>query len=65
MDKLIKRKGIFEFVEIGDTKLKEMIEKGYLIRPVPIPGFSEELFSLNELQEWIENLKAKRGGETI
>lgn len=60
IDKLIKRKGIFEFVAIGDTKIKEMIEKGYLIKPVQIPGFNEELFSLNELQEWIKVQKAKR-----
>lgn len=60
IDKLIKRKGIFEFVAIGDTKLKEMIEKGYLIKPVKIDGFNEELYSLNELKEWIEAQKSKR-----
>lgn len=60
MDKLIKRKQISEYITIQDTKIREMIKKGQLIEPVYIEGFNENLFSLKELQEWIEAQKEKR-----
>ena len=59
-DRLIKRKGIFYFVEIKDTKMKEMIENNLFVKPITIPGFNEKLFSFLEIQEWIENLKRER-----
>lgn len=61
-DRLIKRKEISSYIEIKDTKLKEMIKAGKIIKPIIIEGFNEELFSFNELKEWIETQKAKRDG---
>ncbi len=60
IDRLIKRKSFFYYLEIKDTKIKEMIDKELVIKPISIEGFSEKLFSLNELQEWIDVQKAKR-----
>ncbi len=60
VDKLIKRKEICEITAIKDTKVRELIKEGKLIKPIFIEGFSEPLFSLNELHEWIEEQKQKR-----
>lgn len=61
-DRLIRRKEIFNYIEIKDTKLKELIDNNLFVKPITIPGFNEKLFSFNELQEWIEAQKVKRGG---
>lgn len=63
VDKLIKRKEICEITTIGDTKVRELIKEGKLIKPIFIEGFSEPLFSLNELYEWIEEQKLKRNSK--
>ncbi len=63
VDKLIKRKEICEITTIGDTKVRELIKEGKLIKPILIEGFSEPLFSLNELYEWIEEQKLKRNSK--
>lgn len=60
VDKLIKRKEICEITTIGDTKVRELIKEGKLIKPISIEGFNEPLFSFNELQKWIEEQKQKR-----
>jgi hypothetical protein len=60
MDKFIKRKEILNHIPIKDTKLKAMIKAGKLINPIPIDDYSEELYSLIELSEWMEAQKAKR-----
>lgn len=59
-DKLIRRKTIFNYIEIKDTKLREMIDNNLLVKPVPVPGFNEKLYSLIEIQEYIEKLKLAR-----
>ena len=59
-DRLIKRKEIFFYLQIKDTKLKELIKAGKFIKPIFAEGFCEALYSLNELQEWITALKDKR-----
>lgn len=59
-DRLIKRKEIFQYLEIKDTKLRELIKAGKIIKPISIEGFNEELYSLNELQIWIFDQKTKR-----
>lgn len=60
IDTFIKRKEIPNHLPIGDTKLKEMIKAGKLIKPITIDDYCEELFSLKELSEWMEAQKAKR-----
>ena len=60
IDRLIKRKEISNYIEIKDTKLKQLIKAGKVIRPIIIEDFNEELYSLNELQIWIFDQKAKR-----
>ena len=64
IDRLIKRKEILSYLEIKDTKLKQLIKAGKIIKPIIIEGFNEELYSLNELQEFIETQKAKRKQNT-
>ncbi len=59
-DRLIRRKEIFNYIEIKDTKLKELIDNNLFVKPITIPGFNEKLFSFNELQEWIEAQKVKK-----
>jgi prophage regulatory protein len=63
-DKLLKRKELYDYLKIKDTKLRELIKKGKIIKPIIIEGFNEELYSLNELQEFIETQKAKRKQNT-
>ena len=60
VDRLIKRKEIFFYLEIKDTKLKELIKAGKFIKPIFIEGFKEALYTMNELQEWIMAAKEKR-----
>ena len=60
IDRLIKRKEILSYLEIKDTKLRQMIKTGKIIKPIIIEGFNEELYSLNELQIWIFDQKTKR-----
>ena len=60
VDRLIKRKEIFFYLEIKDTKLKELIKAGKFIKPIFAEGFCEALYSLNELEEWITSIKKKR-----
>ncbi len=60
IDRLIKRKEILSYLEIKDTKLRQMIKTGKIIKPIIIEGFQEELYSFNELQIWISDQKEKR-----
>mgnify|MGYP001595398658 CR=1 FL=1 len=59
-DRLLKRKEIFFYLQIKDTKLKELIKAGKFIKPIFAEGFCEALYSLNELEEWITSIKKKR-----
>ena len=60
IDRLIKRKEILSYLEIKDTKLRQMINTGKIIKPIIIVGFQEELYTFNELQIWISDQKEKR-----
>lgn len=64
-DRLIRRKSIFNYIEIKDTKIREMIENNLFVKPITIPGFNEKLFSFSEIQEWIENLKTERDSHNM
>ena len=59
-DVFIKKKELLNFIKIGETKLNELIKEGKLIQPIKIEGFSENLYSLNELQEWMKEKLGKR-----
>ncbi len=59
-DRLIRRKQIGTFIDIKDTKMRELIDNNLLVKPITIPGFSEKLYSVNEIQEYIEKLKLAR-----
>jgi predicted DNA-binding transcriptional regulator AlpA len=59
-DKFIKRKEVLKYLPVGDTKLKELISSNKFVKAVKIDGYNEGLFSLNEIQAWIEEQKNKR-----
>ncbi len=59
-DRLIRRKEIYTYINIKDTKLRELIDNNLFVKPISVPGFYEKLYSINEIQEYIEKLKAAR-----
>jgi predicted DNA-binding transcriptional regulator AlpA len=59
-DRLIRRKEIYSYINIKDTKLRELIDNNLFVKPISVPGFNEKLYSINEIQEYIEKLKAAR-----
>lgn len=59
-DKLLKRKEVLKYLQIGDTKLKELISTNKFVKAINIDGFNEKLFSYNEIQAWIVEQKNKR-----
>jgi len=59
-DIFIKKKEILNYIKIGETKLNELIRTGKLIEPVIIDGFKEPLYSLEELNEWMQKQLEKR-----
>ena len=60
-DKLIKKADvIMEYIKIVETKLDEIIKDGNFVAPIFINGFAHGLYSVKEIQEWIEEQKQKR-----
>ena len=60
-DKLIKKADVLiEYVKIGETKLNQIIEDGNFVMPIFIDGFAHGLYSVKEIQKWIEEQKQKR-----
>ena len=59
-DRLIRRKEIYTYINIKDTKLRELIDNNLFVKPISIPDFYQKLYSINEIQEYIEKLKAAR-----
>lgn len=60
-DKLIKKAEVLtEYVKIGETKLDEIIKLGNFVEPVFITGFAHSLYSVKEIQQWIDEQKKKR-----
>lgn len=59
-DKLIQTGEIENYVGIGKTKIKEIVESGDFVKPIFINGFAYALYSVKEIQQWIEEQKQKR-----
>ena len=59
-DKLIQTGELEKYLGIGKTKIREIIESGNFVKPIYISGFSYSLYSVKEVQEWIEEQKQKR-----
>lgn len=59
-DRFIKINEIVEITGIGKSKVNELIANGKLIKPIIIEGFTNRLFSYNELQDWLKEQKEKR-----
>lgn len=62
-DKLIQTGEIENYVGIGKTKIKEIIESGNFVKPIFISGFAYALYSVREIQQWIEDQKQKRNAK--
>jgi len=56
-DKLLRRKEVCKIISIRDTKIREMIQKGLFVKEISVPGFHEKLFSENDVNNWIEQMK--------
>lgn len=60
-DRLIKKAEVLtEYVKIGETKLDAIIKEGNFVTPIFIQGFAHSLYSVKEIQKWIEEQKQKR-----
>lgn len=60
-DKLIKKTEVLsEYIKIGETKLDAIIKEGNFVTPIYIQGFAHSLYSVKEIQKWIEEQKQKR-----
>lgn len=59
-DKFLKKNDILPILQIGRNKLYELIKTGEFIKPVALPGVKIDLYSYNELQQWMVAQKAKR-----
>lgn len=64
MDKFMRTDEVVKCVGIGKTKIKEMSKNGQFVRPLKIDGFSDNLFSYLEIQEWMREQRKKRD-ETV
>jgi len=61
-DRIVKKTEVLnEYIKIGETKLlKEIIKSGFFVSPIYIDGFAYPLYSVKEIQQWIEEQKQKR-----
>lgn len=59
-ERFLKIDEVIEIVGIGKTKTNELIAQNKFIKPIRINGFSNRLFSLLELEEWMNQQKQKR-----
>lgn len=59
-DKLIQTGEIENYVGIGKTKIKEIVKSENFVKPIFINGFAYALYSVKEIQQWIEEQKQKR-----
>jgi hypothetical protein len=63
-DKLIKKADVLtEYIKIGETKFDEIIKGGNFVAPIFIDGFAHGLYSVKEIQKWIEEQKQKRNAK--
>ncbi|MCT7514210.1 helix-turn-helix transcriptional regulator [Aliarcobacter cryaerophilus] len=60
-DRIVKKTEVLnEYIKIGETKLDELIKKGNFAKPIFIDGYAHALYSVKEIQQWIEEQKKKR-----
>ena len=59
-DKFKQSGEIEKYISIGKTKITEIIKSGKFVKPIVIDGFSYPLYSVSEIQKWMEEQKQKR-----
>ncbi len=59
-DKFIQSGEIEKYISIGKTKITEIIKSGKFVKPIHIDGFSYPLYSVLEIQKWMQEQKQKR-----
>ncbi len=62
-DRLLKKPEILPILKIGKNKLYDIINSGEFINPIRLPNTQIDLYSHNELQEWIKKQREKRDNE--
>ena len=63
-DKKQKKPDVIKILKIGRNKLYDIINSGQFISPIRLPNTQIELYSNNELQEWIRQQKDVRDKTT-
>ncbi len=59
-DTLLKKPDVIKILKIGRNKLYDIINSGQFITPIRLPNTQIDLYSNNELQEWIRQQKNVR-----
>ena len=59
-DTLLKKPDVIKILKIGRNKLYDIINSGQFITPIRLPNTQIDLYSNNELQEWIKQQKDVR-----
>ena len=59
-DRFLKKNDILPVLKIGRNSLYELINQGEFIEPIALPGIKIDLYSNNELQQWIKQQIEKR-----
>ncbi|XQC05146.1 helix-turn-helix transcriptional regulator [Arcobacter cryaerophilus gv. pseudocryaerophilus] len=59
-DTLLKKPDVIKILKIGRNKLYDIINSGQFISPIRLPNTQIDLYSNNELQEWIRQQKNVR-----
>ncbi len=59
-DTLLKKPDVIKILKIGRNKLYDIINSGEFISPIRLPITQIDLYSNNELQEWIKQQKDVR-----
>jgi len=59
-DRLLKKPDLLPILKIGRNKLYDIIKSGDFIQPIKLPGVKLDLYSYNELQQWILTQRQKR-----
>lgn len=62
-DTLLKKPDLLKILKIGRNKLYDIINSGEFINPIRLPNTQIDLYSHDELQEWIKKQKEKRDNE--
>ena len=63
-DTLLKKTDVIKILKIGRNKLYDIINSGQFISPIRLPNTQIDLYSNNELQEWIRQQKDVRDKTT-